>query len=134
MDRVTRSLLMGTIFILTFLLSLYVIMVVQSPVVATVSGSEGETATGVFIVEKSNWDVKITYFKSWSFAWSFRIEVYAEGANETPLFSSGCVMHTSPDGRESVELSSHPSLSAGRYYLKIYSTNAQWALQVFEWD
>ena len=132
MDRASRILLMSILSIGTFLLTLYVITVVQSPVAATMSGSDGETLTGVFVVEKSNWDVAVTYFKSWDLTWNLKVEIYREGTNDRPVFSSEVVKYTFPDGSEKVELSSHPSLPVGRYYLKVYATSVQWTVQVVE--
>ena len=132
MDRVSRILLMGSLSIGTFLLTLYVITVVQLPVAVTMSGSDGETFTGVFVVEKSNWDVAVTYFKSWGLSWSLKVEIYREGANDCPVFSSEVVRYTFPDGSEKVELNSHPSLPVGRYYLKVYARSVQWTVQVVE--
>jgi len=134
MNRITRILFMTIIFTLTFFSSLYIITVVQSPLVTTISGSEGETTTNIFTITKNSWDIKVTYFKSWSIVWSLRIQIYAQGKDGQPLFSTAVLLYTFPDGRETVELISHPSLSTGNYYLKIYSRGVDWTVQVIEWN
>ena len=131
MDRGTRILLMGTLTIMVYLSTLYVLF--RNPVVATFSGSSGETITSTFTVKKKYWDINIAFFKEWSMFWSLRIEIYKEGETK-PIFKTTVILYTTPDGNKRAELSSHPSLPPGRYYLKIHSENVQWTIQIIEWD
>ncbi len=132
MDRTLRFLIMAALAVSTYLLTLYIL--IQAPIVAIFSGSEGVTVTGTFTIRKRYWDIKIIYFKNWSPFWSLKIEVYREGYDETPVFLTSAVKFTYPSGEEKVELDSHPSLPPGRYYLKVYSKSVQWTIQIEEWD
>jgi hypothetical protein len=131
LDRGSRILLSGTISVAAYLLTMYILL--QSPVVAVFSGSEGETATNVFTVRKNNWDISITYFRVLSPFWDLRIEVYSEGEKDKQVFSASAVRYVGPGNQESAELNSHPSLPPGSYYLKVYSESVQWTIQVTEW-
>lgn len=123
---------MGTIFIVTYLASLFIITMIQSPVVVTISGFNGEVHTDVFVVKENSWDIKVTYFKSWSFAWNLRIELFEE-ENDQAVFSTSVARYIYPNATEGFDLRTHPSLPPGRYYLKVTSVNVQWTVQVVEW-
>ncbi len=130
MDRGSRILILGILPVAAYLLTMYILL--PNPVVAVFSGSDGETTTVVFTVTENTWDIKSTYFKILSPFWSLRIEAYNEGGADKPVFSASIVRFLGPGGEENVELSSHPSLPPGSYYLKVYSNAVDWTVQILE--
>lgn len=121
---------MAAIFVVTYLTTIYILS--QTPVIAVFSGSEGETKTELFTVDRRFWDIRIRYFKAWSPFWSLRIEVYTEDGGM--VFSTTVLRFQTSEGEEWVDLSSHPSLPPGRYYLKVYSEAVTWTLEIIGWD
>jgi hypothetical protein len=132
MNSVDRVFLLVAVFVVTFVLVFCCVVWLRGSVVVSVSGSDGEVLSGVFEVKRVNWDLELVYFRRWSLGWSFRVEVFAEGGG-VPVFSATAVRYVLPDGAERVELSAHPSLPAGRYYLRVTAVGVQWTVRVVEW-
>ncbi len=130
----SRALLAFTLFVVTFALAFCCVVWLRSPVVVSLSGFDGETFSGVFEVKGGNCDVEVVYFQRWSLGWSLRVELFEEGKSEVPVFSATAVRYVLPGGTETVELSAHPSLSPGRYYLRVESVGVQWTVHVVEWE
>ncbi len=130
MEKGSRILLMGLLSLGIYFAMLY--LQFQTPYVVIFSGLDGETVTEVFTIKKSNWDIKITFFKKSSVFFNLAIEVYREGVDEGPVYSDSVVLYTSVDGSEVAELKSHHSLPSGRYYLKIISQSVQWTIRIEE--
>lgn len=132
MNRVDRAFLLVGLFVVTFVLVFCGLVWLRSPVVVSVSGFDGETLSGVFEVKGVNCDLELVYFRRWSLGWSLRVEVFEEGGG-VPVFSATAVRYVLPDGVERVELSAHPSLPPGRYYLRVTSVGVQWTVRVVQW-
>lgn len=132
MNRVDRVFLLVAVFVVTFVLVFCCVVWLRGSVVVSVSGFEGETLSGVFEVKRVNCDLEVVYFRRWGLGWSLRVEVFEEGGG-VPVFSATAVRYVSPDGAEKVELSAHPSLPSGRYYLRVTSVGVQWTVRVVEW-
>lgn len=130
-ERSMKIVIAATLFLTTYVATLHLL---QRPAAETFSGSSGMTTSPTFTIEKDNWDISITYFKNWSPFWNLKIEVYAEGQDDAPLFSTHTILYTDPSGRERAELASHHSLPGGSYYLKVYSENVSWTLAIIKGD
>jgi len=98
-------------------------------VVATYSGSRGVTTTAAFQVDAPNWRIEVTYFRNWSPFWNLEVHVLRPD-QESPVFSTRVVRYVDPMGRESWVPESQPSLSEGRYFLRVYSVDVDWIIRV----
>ncbi|MCX8150842.1 MAG: hypothetical protein N3D85_05015 [Candidatus Bathyarchaeota archaeon] len=130
MNGVSRALLLIALFVVTFALVFCCVVWLRSSVVISVSGFDGETLSGVFEVKRGNCDVELVYFRRWGLGWSLKVDIFEEGKSEVPVFSATAVRYVLSDGTETVELSAHPSLLPGRYYLRVTSVGVQWTVRV----
>ncbi len=129
-EKAIKVILAAFLFVFVYVSILFLL---PTPEVATFSGSGGVTTTGSFAVKKSNWDIFITYFKTWGPFWSLRIEVYRQGFDESPVFSTHAIRFTESGGEERAELATHHNLPPGTYYLKVYAENVNWTIKIVEW-